>query len=122
MLVRLCLRQEDQLSIMKQDTAFVLFLHSAQPLSILTDLHQVAQQWNKVKSENPDQLEQPLRTILFGCVITAIQQRLDRLLKSEQAQQEAIRLGLVDSALEFRYMQWCGFRVKAKRFPKPYSL
>ncbi|CAE7557806.1 unnamed protein product, partial [Symbiodinium sp. CCMP2456] len=58
MLVRICLRQEDQLSILKQDTAF------------------------------------------------AIQIRLDMVLKSEQAQAEAMKQGLMDANQEFRYMQW----------------
>eukprot|EP00439_Symbiodinium_sp_Y106_P010747 s5433_g1.t1 len=65
MLTTLVLRQEVQLNIHKQDTAYVLFLNTQGQDSMAGSLFHIGAQWHKTKSEDPTKLTAPVRVIMI---------------------------------------------------------
>ena len=64
MLTNLVIRQEDQLNINRQDTAFVLFVRTDVQGSLAVSTFNIAKQWKQTKESNLEALKMPMRATL----------------------------------------------------------
>ncbi|CAE7384181.1 unnamed protein product [Symbiodinium natans] len=110
MMARLSVRQADQLSILKLDTTYVLFLKTQGAMSITKDLWAMGNRWHEQKEQTPQDITMPLRNTLFSCLLRSLDLRLQALQEKEDARVQARSLHLLqdreDHVLAFNYMQW----------------
>ena len=79
MLTTLVIRQQDQLQLFRQDSAYVLFMKTSAPLAILPQLFNLGQAWNAKKAKDPASPGLPLRVVLLGGLLQQIEQRIKQL-------------------------------------------
>ena len=53
MLTTVVIRQEDQLQLFRQDSAYILFMETSAPLAILPQLYALGQSWSAKKAKDP---------------------------------------------------------------------
>ena len=104
MLTTLVLRQEDQQSITRQDSAFVLFLRTDNQGSLAHRTYAIAQQWKKTKEETPEALTMPMRATLFLLMTTAA--RLETLLSTQETVAQAQAMGWIAQDNRLYAMTW----------------
>ena len=79
MLTTLVIRQQDQLQLSRQDSAYVLFMKTSAPLAILPQLFNLGQAWNAKKAKDPASPGLPLRVVLLGGLLQQLEQRIKQL-------------------------------------------
>ena len=97
MLTNLVIRQEDQLNINRQDTAFVLFVRADVQGSLAVSTFNIAKQWKQTKESNPEALKMPMRATLLQNIMLTVAARLEALLGSPEAVEKAKNLGWLDA-------------------------
>ncbi|CAE7739424.1 unnamed protein product, partial [Symbiodinium sp. CCMP2456] len=98
MLTSLVLRQEVQLNICRQDTAYVIFLQTQGEDSLARSLYVIGEQWHRTKSESPDQLKAPLRVIMFQHFIEMTKTRFTKMMETPSSRSQALERGLLTEA------------------------
>ena len=123
-MARLVLRLEDSLAITQLDSEFVIFFQTGvtkNPWSITDPLFRVASNWKQQKEADPASLSQPLRSILFHAMVTALQGQLEQVEKDPAVRQRATELGLLEDET-YPYLQWDAERRQhQKASMQPYS-
>eukprot|EP00439_Symbiodinium_sp_Y106_P059470 s1542_g8.t1 len=123
-MARLVLRLEDSLAITQLDSEFVIFFQTGvtkNPWSITDPLFRVASNWKQQKEADPVSLSQPLRSILFHAMVTALQGQLEQVEKDPAVRQRATELGLLEDET-YPYLQWDAERRQhQKASMQPYS-
>ena len=94
----LLLRHEDQFGVLAQSTAWVMFMGTAPPLSVVAPMAAVANQWHKDQRERPGSLKFPLRVLLFQSFLHSMGQALEKLTHDPAYKAEAIRLEISSGA------------------------
>ena len=106
MLTTLVLRQEVQLNIHKQDTAYVLFLNTQGQDSMAGSLFHIGAQWHKTKSEDPTKLTAPVRVIMFQHLIKRTQERFQTMLATPSARSQAQAMGYLRPDGKIPGLRW----------------
>ncbi|OLP96423.1 hypothetical protein AK812_SmicGene21348 [Symbiodinium microadriaticum] len=105
---RLTLRIEDSINVYNLDTSFMLFLQtkeSEKGWTVTKELFTVAKEWNRQKSENAAALNQPMRTVLFHCLLSALKTRLRSMESDTEMCLKAKEMGLTDGT-HYLYLKW----------------
>ncbi|CAE7553320.1 unnamed protein product [Symbiodinium sp. CCMP2592] len=105
-LARLALRHEDQFSIDRTESGFILFLQTQGVLSMVPELVKVSEVWKQTKTDKPEEITLPLRAVLLQHLLTVMTQRLAECTKTEQTLQEARDMMILDSQNNVPYLGW----------------
>eukprot|EP00439_Symbiodinium_sp_Y106_P018170 s6476_g2.t1 len=102
----LLLRHEDQFGVLAQSTAWVMFMGTAPPLSVVAPMAAVASQWHKDQRERPGSLKFPLRVLLFQSFLHSMGQALEKLTNDPAYKAEAIRLEILQEQDQLPFLRW----------------
>ncbi|CAE7463590.1 unnamed protein product, partial [Symbiodinium sp. KB8] len=92
LVLRMLLRQEDELQMIRLDKAFCLFVDPVQGDGcILKDLFKIAKVWKDKRDQDPPQVHAPLRMIMLEALLTEMKNRLKHLSENAEAQEMAIK-------------------------------
>ncbi|CAE7893498.1 hypothetical protein AK812_SmicGene24821 [Symbiodinium microadriaticum] len=97
MLTTLVLRQEIQLSVSRQDTAYVVFIKTQGQNNLAQSLYSIGDQWHQMKQSSPEKLRAPMRSVLFQHFIETIKLRFHQMLASPSSRSQAQELGLISA-------------------------
>ena len=95
---RLTLRMEDTISIQQLDVEFIIFM---QMPAIAEKLYEVGQNWHKKKEAEPSSLDQPMRSVLLFCLLTALLEKVQELEVNGELMQLCKDRGLVVDARSY---------------------
>ena len=76
MMQRLVLRHEDSINLLKLEYSFVAHMKIGMPASVVAMLYVAADGWRKLKANEPEKLDRPMRTSLFVCFFAEFKARL----------------------------------------------
>ena len=102
----LLLRHEDQFGVLAQSTAWVMFMGTAPPLSVVAPMAAVANQWHKDQRERPGSLKFPLRVLLLQSFLHSMGQALEKLTNDPAYKAEAIRLEILQEPDQLPFLRW----------------
>ena len=103
-LARLCLRQEEELTELRQEKRFLLHMTTSQ-YGVLKPLVQSSIEWNSVRDAG--KVTCNLRTCLFRLMLQELTARLRKLQESPQSISEATKaLWVTESPLKWLYHRW----------------
>ena len=92
LVLRMLLRQEDELQMLRLDKAFCLFVDPVQGDGcILKALFKIAKAWKDKRDQDPPQVNAPLRMIMLEALLTEMKNRLKLLSENAEAQEMAIK-------------------------------
>ncbi|CAE7795228.1 unnamed protein product, partial [Symbiodinium sp. KB8] len=92
LVLRMLLRQEDELQMIRLDKAFCLFVDPVQGDGcILKALYKIAKAWKDKRDQDPPQVNAPLRMIMLEALLTEMKNRLKLLSENAEAQEMAIK-------------------------------
>ena len=89
-----------------QSTTWILFLTTQPPGTILPKLFATAQTWHEMKYNDPDSINQPMRTILWQKLMLELKTRAQKVLDDKEAMDQAMQLDLYDPNNGFGYRKW----------------
>ena len=95
MLTTLVLRQEVQLSVCRQDTAYVVFIKTQGRDNLAQSLYAIGQKWHQLKQSSPEKLTAPMRSVLFQHFVETIKQKFQQMLATPSSRSHALELGLI---------------------------
>ena len=102
---RLLLRHEDAINIWRAACSFVLFVRSGIPASVIPGMVAAKAAWNRLKSESPEKLSNPMRCALFSCLIKEMLTRVGSLDQATSRKQTTQKLGWMDGE-DFLTTRW----------------
>ena len=102
---RLLLRHEDAINIWRAACSFVLFVRSGIPASVIPGMVAAKAAWNRLKSESPEKLSNPMRCALFSCLIKEMLARVGSLDQATTRKQTKQKLGWMDGE-DFLTTKW----------------
>ncbi|CAE7851863.1 unnamed protein product [Symbiodinium necroappetens] len=79
MMQKLALRHEDSINLLKLEYRFVAHMKLNVPASVVHMLYVAADGWRKVKAQEPQKLDRPMRTSLFVCLWAELKSRIQAL-------------------------------------------
>ncbi|CAE7801944.1 Crnkl1 [Symbiodinium sp. CCMP2592] len=92
LLTTIVLRQEVQLNIFHQDTAYVMFLQAQGPGNLAQSLYAVGSGWHRTKEQSPEQLTSPMRVVLFQHVLERVAKGFEEMMASPSSRSKAIEM------------------------------
>ena len=95
MLTTLVLRQEIQLSVSSQGTAYVVFIKTQGQDNLAQSLYNIGQRWHQMKQSSPEKLTAPMRSVLFQHFVETIKNKFTQMLASPSSRSRAQELGLI---------------------------
>ncbi|CAE7285672.1 unnamed protein product, partial [Symbiodinium microadriaticum] len=107
MLTTLVLRQEVQLSVCRQDTAYVVFIKTHGQDNLAQSLYAIGQKWHQLKQSSPEKLTAPMRSVLFQHFVETIKQKFQQMLATPSSRSHAQELGLIsDNGNAIPALRW----------------
>ncbi|CAE7657367.1 unnamed protein product, partial [Symbiodinium sp. KB8] len=108
MMQRLVLRHEDSINLLKLDFSFVAHMRLNIPVSVVHMLYVAADGWRKLKAQEPQKLDRPMRTSLFVCFFAELKTRIQALDSRPADVDKMAELGwLVKGApVTWQYLKW----------------
>ncbi|CAE7035632.1 unnamed protein product [Symbiodinium sp. CCMP2592] len=126
LILRMLLRQEDELQMLRLDKAFCLFVDPVPgPGCILQALYRISQAWKEQKEQDPSQILAPLRVVLMEALLTELGNRLKMLPNNKEALDAALKNQwiLQDGAtLKWQFQSWDPITAKVIIHPKKQPL
>ncbi|CAE7287959.1 unnamed protein product [Symbiodinium sp. KB8] len=127
-LIRLVVRLEDAMTISNLDCEFVLFLQTeatGNQWSITTGLYNTAQEWKSKKEKNPQEVNQPLRNVMFFCMWTVLLEMLEKMADptNRDVYERAREMNIIEDQ-SYVYLRWSGEEqrhVKDTQEPVPHE-
>ena len=107
-LTRLAIRHEDGINSLRQDSGFMLFMHS-QPPGMVDVLVKMAEQWKELRLATPTAIASPLRLILFRGLVVELHSRVQLLLAGSDTKhilEGAKEAGVLDKDNNFVFRKW----------------
>ncbi|CAE7239329.1 unnamed protein product [Symbiodinium sp. CCMP2456] len=104
-LSRLVLRHEDQQSICRSETGFVMFMQTKGMLSVLQDLYKANETWRRAKEQQPETLTLPLRTAMLHHLLELWFNRMETVNQSEEGIENAQELLILNAEGKVPYLQ-----------------
>ena len=107
LLIQTVLRQGDQLNRMSVELGFFLVLRT-QPAqgSVICSMFRVASEWKRLRRDDPTKLTEGLGTTMFKCLLLELSSRIKVLSQNKDAQNEAIKVGILNQEGHFVYKRW----------------
>lgn len=105
-LSRLVLRHEDQQSICRSETGFVMFMQTKGMLSVLQDLYKANETWRRAKEQQPETLTLPLRTAMLHHLLELWFNRMETVDQSEEGIENARELLILNADGKVPYLQY----------------
>ena len=111
-LTRMVVRLEDAVTISNLDCEYVLFLQSdatGNQWSITSALYNTAQEWKSKKETRPQEVNQPLRNVLFFCMWTVLLEMLDKMTdtSNRDVYERAREMNIIEDQ-SYVYLRWSG--------------
>ncbi|CAE7942990.1 eff [Symbiodinium necroappetens] len=107
MLTTLVLRQEVQMNIYKQDTAFVLFVGSQGPGNLAQSLYGIGETWRQTKEHKPEQVKAPMRVIMFQHVLETVATKFQEMMATPSSRSTAQHMGfLLQDGVSIPALKW----------------
>ncbi|CAE7859687.1 unnamed protein product, partial [Symbiodinium necroappetens] len=92
---RLALRLEDASVLTRIESSFVVNLKMNVPSSVVSMLFAAAAAWKKVKDEEPQRLDRPMRCALLVCFFAELRERMLSVVEQEDQMKEMESMGWV---------------------------
>ncbi|CAE7412247.1 Crnkl1 [Symbiodinium sp. CCMP2592] len=107
LLTTLLLRHDNQLSILRLDSSFMVFIRTDMEGSLARALYDTGVTWKETKEKEPAKLESPMRVVLCQALLTAVASRFEQMVNAEDSKTTAIQLGwLTADATKLNRMKW----------------
>ncbi|CAE7920807.1 unnamed protein product, partial [Symbiodinium necroappetens] len=105
LLTRVVLQQEQTISRLRHDKAFVLFMKQGED-GTLGALMSVAKEWNNKKSQENSTIRSPLRTVLLSSMIGALLKLAQQAVATEDNKQKMVTAEWLTANSEWTYRVW----------------
>ncbi|CAE7330741.1 unnamed protein product, partial [Symbiodinium microadriaticum] len=107
---RLALRHEDSINLMKLEFSFVAHMRLNIPASVVHMLYVAADGWRKLKAQEPQKLDRPMRTSLFVCFFAELKTRIQALDKRQDDVDKMAELGWLVKGVPvtWQFLKWDG--------------
>ena len=105
LLTRVVLQQEQTISRLRHDKAFVLFMKQGED-GTLGALMRVAKEWNNKKSQENSTVRSPLRTVLLSRMIGALLKLAQQAVATEDNKQKMVTAEWLTANSEWTYRVW----------------
>ncbi|CAE7763314.1 Pol [Symbiodinium sp. CCMP2456] len=107
LLTRVVLQQEQVISRLRHDKAFVLFMKQGED-GTLGALMRVAREWNTKKTQDPDNkvLRSPLRTVLLASMVKELLNLAQQAVATEENKNKMIKAEWLTASTEWNYRVW----------------
>ena len=108
MMQKLALRHEDSINLLKLEYSFVAHMKLNVPASVVHMLYVAADGWRKVKAQEPQKLDRPMRTSLFVCFWAELKTRIQALEGSPGDVDKLAELGWLVKGppLTWHFLKW----------------
>ena len=108
MMQRLVLRHEDSINLLKLDFSFVAHMRVNIPSSVVHMLYVAADGWRKLKANEPQKLDRPMRTSLFVCYFAELKERLQNIASRTDDVEKMSDLGWLvkGEPMAWQYLRW----------------
>ncbi|CAE7658315.1 unnamed protein product [Symbiodinium sp. CCMP2592] len=107
LLTTLLLRHDNQLSILRLDSTFMVFIRTDMEGSLAKALYDTGVTWKETKEKEPTKLDSPMRVVLCQALFTAVASRFEQMVNAEDSRTTAIQLGwLTADATKLNRMKW----------------
>ncbi|CAE7201961.1 unnamed protein product [Symbiodinium sp. CCMP2592] len=104
LLSKIVLKQEEQLSLLRKDTQFVLFLRQDDK-SILPALMAASKEW-KAKQEAGENLQSSQRTVLLNCLLRELLARVQRVVATAPGRESLKKAEWLKDENLWSYLRW----------------
>ena len=106
LLSKIVLKQEEQLSLLRRDTQFVLFMRQDDK-SILPALMTAAREWqNRQESSEGQPMQSSKRTVLLNCLLRELLARVQRIAATEQGRESLKKAEWLQNDNAWAYLRW----------------
>ena len=108
MMQRLVLRHEDSINLLKLEYSFVAHMKIGMPASVVAMLYVAADGWRKLKANEPEKLDRPMRTSLFVCFFAEFKARLTGFEEKPDDVAKMAQLGWLTPGppLTWQFLKW----------------
>ena len=102
------LRHEDSINLLKLEYSFVAHMKIGMPASVVAMLYVAADGWRKLKANEPEKLDRPMRTSLFVCFFAEFKARLTGLEEKPDDVAKMAQLGWLTPGppLTWQFLKW----------------
>ena len=106
LLSKIVLKQEEQLSLLRRDTQFVLFMRQDDK-SILPALMTAAREWqNRQEASEGQPMQSSKRTVLLNCLLRELLARVQRIAATEQGRESLKKAEWLQNDNAWAYLRW----------------
>ena len=108
MMQRLFLRHEDAINLLRLEYSFVAHMRLNVPSSVVPMLYVAADGWRKLKANEPEKLDRPMRTSLFVCYFAELRARLEALPTKPTDIEKLVTLGWLSTGppMVWPFLKW----------------
>ncbi|OLP95873.1 LINE-1 reverse transcriptase-like [Symbiodinium microadriaticum] len=105
---RLILRHEDASILARIESSFVLHFKLNVPASVVPMLFTSAVAWRKIKAEEPQRLDRPMRCALLVCLFAELKERMTKIVQEPERLEEMAKLGwlAIGPPVVWNFMRW----------------
>ena len=105
LMCRVILQQEETIAHLRHEKCFVMFMKHEQE-GILKPLMMVAKEWNEKRSQTPEKLTSPLRTLLLQSMLQELLQRVQKEAATEDGRTALQKKGWLTKENHWPYLAW----------------
>ncbi|CAE6956879.1 Pol [Symbiodinium sp. CCMP2592] len=106
LLTRVVLQQEEVISRLRHEKAFMLFMKQTEE-GTLGSLMKVAKEWNRQKSLETTAIRSPLRTVLMSSMVKELLNLAQQAVATEENKARMIKAEWLTASSEWTYRRWC---------------
>ena len=108
LLQRLILRHEDSTVLSRIECSFVVHLRMNVQASVVPMLFAAAGAWRKVKKEEPEKLDRPMRCALLVCFLAELKSRMESVVTQPENMERMSKLGWVSPGppVMWHFLRW----------------
>ena len=105
LLTRVVLQQEQEISRLRHDKGFVLFMRQGED-GTLGALMRVAREWNAKKTQGNQTLRSPLKTVLLSSMIKELLNLTQQAVATEENKARMVKAEWLNQSTEWLYRAW----------------
>ncbi|CAE7948731.1 unnamed protein product [Symbiodinium sp. KB8] len=105
-LTNLVLRHEDQMSINRSQSNYVMFCQSKGMLTVVPEFIKAIQAWKEAKEKQPETITLPMRAFLLKLWLELLTKRFEACLANDTSKAQAAEMLVLDSNGMVPYLQW----------------
>ena len=105
---RLILRHEDASILPRIESSFVVHFKLNVPASVVPMLFTSAGAWRRIKAEEPEKLDRPMRCALLVCLFAELKSRMEKVVSDEERMGEMAAMGWLSAGppVVWHFMRW----------------